>query len=232
MADQWKAEVRTIAGAPVIVLDVTITRTLLIDPQMFQSFDGLLKACNLTDAHNFIEKMEDVPDDTRAFYKVPWTEADAKKINLEPFSKIMQRFDDRNFWRLEGDTPTGFVGILTLSGRDIRYDLAERNLASFKAAVDTTQNKINADKTAGKLTVNQAAAAVAICMEMYNSIDKCHDQYEKLKEALAEKQKKDRDDELKRLEDAQKQAAGEASDCRGGLGSEYGGGCFVACGDA
>jgi hypothetical protein len=92
MADQWKARIKEIAGVSVAMVDVTITRTLFMDPEALQQFGGALIECGLGNAKDFASSAQQVSKEMRRFVFTPWSDVENSSLNLSPFSTIVDKF--------------------------------------------------------------------------------------------------------------------------------------------
>jgi hypothetical protein len=177
MSDQWKAEVRTIAGIPTALVDITIRRTLLIDPTILEEIGSLLGEANLDSVDGFTELIQKVPPELRKYTIIPWSDTDEKRINILPFGEIIKRFEPKTFWRVEGTAEIGFTGVFNLGGIDHRIDMSEAALPAFKDRIDKTETDCKTDYDDGKIKREVYEAVRNQCDHMNGSRIECSSLY-------------------------------------------------------
>jgi hypothetical protein len=157
MSDQWKGRVRSIAGVPVALVDVTITRTILLDPTNLD-FAGALGECGLSGALAFNEAIKKLPESLWQYTIIPWTDADSNRINTEQFSRVISRLEQnsRITWRVEGTSDKGYFGILNFAGIDQRISLnSQQEIDNFNEKLQDTVDQLATDLNDGKISQNE-----------------------------------------------------------------------------
>lgn len=178
MSDQWKASIRTIAGVPAALIDVTITRTILVDPKILQEVHGVMLEAGLGASADFTKAIQQLPPDMRLYTSVPWTDADVKELNLQLFAELIQQFQTKAFWRVEGSAQSGFSGVLNLGGVERRIDMSQAALAEFAVKIGKTEAEAKQDYDDGKIKQEEWEQVKKLCGYMQASYDECYILYE------------------------------------------------------
>ncbi|HVI78835.1 MAG TPA: hypothetical protein VM715_11875 [Candidatus Acidoferrum sp.] len=220
MSDSWKASVMTVAGKPVVALDVNIKRSLLVNPEDFLLMIEALENAGLKAAKTFIEAAHDVPEDIRTFVVVPVTQVDNVKINLEPFGKIVDVFNDRNFVRVTGDATLGFEGIANIGGIEKFVDMSRTNLPSLNRQLDDERTKAKDAATRGEITREQAEIIDAYCKAFGDRSVGCESLYAAHEQMLKEKTAPERERQRLELEAHERDNRGRATEHRGSIGDK------------
>lgn len=232
MSDQWKGRVITIAGRAVALVDVSITRTLLVDADIFERISSVLENTNgefgpsgLKEVAEFYRAVERLPEGTRPFISVPWTPADSKKIGLEPFAHILKLFDERAYWRIEGSAEDGFKGFFNFGGIDNEVDLSEAAIPTFQLLLQDTQAQAASAYASGKITKEQQDAIDYFCTGAGRNATACFELYKAHREMLREQDRQEQQRKEKELRDKEKKETGEGSytgDFPDGWGGDFG----------
>jgi hypothetical protein len=235
MSDQWKAKVKTIAGRPVAVVDVTITRTILVDADAYEHIGHLLSSANgdpdvsgLKEVADFYELASQLPPESRRFVIVPWTDAESKKIGLRSFAEILNFFEHRAYWRVEGNAEQGFRGYLNFGGQDRVIDLSESAIPQFKDLLQQTIQEGATAKAAGTITKDQQDAIDNVCSAAGKDSVACESMYKAFGDMLREKDRQKRMQQEKDLHNKEKDQNGKGEftgDFPGGFGGGMGGAC-------
>jgi hypothetical protein len=189
MKDRWNAKVITIGGKPAAIVDVTFTRTMIIDADIFEGIIGNLIESNLAEVGDFYEGLKNVPNEMLRFIAIPTAELD-EQINLSVFGDIIKKFDTRAYWRIEGSSETGFTGILNLSCIERRFDLSTIDkIQTFGLSIGDINKAVDASVNKGDLSKEQGDAIKAGCEAMGASSMGCQ---KALEAAAAAKNEKDR----------------------------------------
>lgn len=210
MSDQWKASVRTIAGHPVAVVDVTITRTLLIDAEAYERISSVLSGgaeekSGLKEVDDFYKLVEHLPPESRRFVVVPWTDAESKKIGLRSFAEILRVFEDRAYWRIEGSAAEGFRGYFNFGGQDHLVDLSEAKIPLFQAQLNQTRQEVEAARKSGKLTQDEQDRLNYICDVAGRESVACEEMYKAYAQMLRERERQERERQEKELRDRERE---------------------------
>ena len=220
MSDSWKASVLTIAGKPVVAMDVNIRRSLLIDPAVFDVIKSMLGESDMKSARDFISSVQDAPADTRRFFAVPLTQADQVKINIGPFANIVQLFSDRNYVRITGDATRGFEGIANLAGVEKFVDMSRANLPNLNKQLELERTKAQEAADRGEITKDQAAVIDAYCKAFGDRSVGCEALYAAHEKMLKEKEAAEREKQQRELEAREHDTRGNASEHRGSIGDK------------
>lgn len=210
MADQWKASVRTIDGRPVAVVDVTITRTILIDASAFEHIERLLRQgegddSGLTEVADFYRLVEALPPDSRRFVIVPWTDAESQQIGLRSLAEIVRFFEGRAYWRLEGSAATGFRGLFNFGGRDRVVDLSESAIPMFQQRVKETEADAVKALAAGEITPQQKQVVDALCKRYGEDSVTCLSLYKAHRDMVREQDRMERERQERELRDKERE---------------------------
>jgi hypothetical protein len=229
MADQWKGRVITIADRPVAIVDVTITRTLLIDASAYERLGHILRSgegdkSGLKEVDDFYTLARGLPPESRRFVVAPWTDAESKKIGLRSFAEILRVFDKQAYWRVEGSAAESFRGYLNLGGQDRIVDLSEAAIPQFLAQLDQTRQEAATALAAGEITQEQKDAIDEVCNRAGPDSVACQAMYRAHAEMLKERERSKREQMERGLRDREREQNGSGSrtgDFPGGWGGRF-----------
>jgi hypothetical protein len=192
MSDKWTAKVISINGQPVAVVEVSISRTLMIDPETFQEIQGALAEGGLSEVATLVATLPQVPPGMRPYFVVPWMPADSRFINDELFARITDRFKKRAYWRVEGSAETGFTGILNIASTERRVSITEASLPEHRAQTDQLEQAINQLVASGELPPEAGARLKELCEAKRQSLIGCESAFKGLAAARAAKVEQER----------------------------------------
>ncbi|MET3554784.1 hypothetical protein [Burkholderia sp. 567] len=204
MADQWKASIKEIAGVAVAMVDVTVTRTIFLDPQTLERVGGALKESGLSAAGDFAKAVQSVPADFRRFVFTPWSDAESQRFNLGSFSSIVKIFESRAYWRVDGTAEAGFTGILNFGGVDRKIDLSEAALPAFLSSVDAVEKQAAQDLVDNKIKREEWNKTKELCDVMHASHDDCVKLYEFNLRTRREREQSKREQQERQLHDGER----------------------------
>lgn len=235
MPDQWKAKVRAIAGRPVAVVDVTITRTILVDADAYERIGGILSSTiaepdvsGLKEVADLYRLVTTLPPESRRFVVVPWTDAESQKIGLNSFARILNFFENRAYWRVEGSAEQGFRGYLNFGGQDRLVDLAEAAIPQFKDLLQQTSQDAAVARVAGTITQDQQDVIDAICKAAGRDSVGCESMYKAHADMLREKDRQERERKDRELRDKERKINDDA-DFTGDFPAGWGGDMGDVC---
>ncbi|RYY76246.1 MAG: hypothetical protein EOO52_01635 [Gammaproteobacteria bacterium] len=231
MSDQWKAKVMTIAGKPVAMVDVTITRTIMIDADAYEKINGTLRRgegddkSGLSEVADFYQLASTLPPESRQFLVVPWTDAESKKIGLSSFANILRVFEHRVYWRVEGSAAKGFRGIFNIGGNDHITDLSEQALPAFDLQTADTRAEALKSFNAGELTQDEKDNVDYICDTFGQTSLNCLGAYQAHAAMLRERDRQQREQKERedRIRDREMNEKGDyVGDFPDGFEDKYG----------
>lgn len=145
MADNWRVQTRTDAlGQPVVLLEVRFARTIACTPAEFASLKDTIHESGLKEATRYMEFALTCPPDVRPACKTEWADVKARSVNLMTFNKIVQLLLQRPFFRIEGNSSSGFTGVLATSDTETRVPLTIESIPKIVAQLQ----KLKADAAA------------------------------------------------------------------------------------
>ncbi|HSK74546.1 MAG TPA: hypothetical protein VK892_22785 [Pyrinomonadaceae bacterium] len=187
MADKFRAKLGSVAGIPVAVVDITITRTLIMPIEWVQKIGGAhFKAAGLDELNSVISEGDNVPEDARPYFYHPWTEAYEKTINLLPFSQIVEMLNPKDYLRLEGDATQGFKGKLNFMGVEFTIDMSKNKLPLLNERLENERRIAREAYQAGRLTEQQWNNINHICNMFGQTSEACGAMYRAHTEMLRE----------------------------------------------
>jgi hypothetical protein len=236
MADQWKSKIKVIAGKPVALVEVNIKRTLIVDAEVYERFSEFFEKgnndwtpTNLKGVTEFYKLIQNVPKDAYSYINVPWTDADSKEIGLQSFGTIINFFEKRSYWRVEGSSESGYIGFFNLGAQDYKIDLSEAKIPEFIAKLDNNILEYDAQIASGELTPAEAKALKDACEIMKKSSLGCGDLYKNFRDMLRERDRQNKERMEKEIIDRDRTANGVSdytgSFGEGGHGSDVGDMC-------
>lgn len=129
MVDRWRAQTRTnLAGHPVVLVEVQFSRTIMCSADTFQDIEGQMREAGLKRTVEFVRFAMEAPREQRIFCNVPWSDAEQKRFELQPFGQIVHMLEGRPSLRIEGDPQQGYRLILATSDRELVTPLDETNI--------------------------------------------------------------------------------------------------------
>jgi hypothetical protein len=232
VADKWKASIKTMGGRAVALVDVEIHRTIYVDMELWEKFSRELTATSdarggvdgeligLSGVGTLYGDAQDIPEKSRSYVAIPWTEADSSKIGLRKLSTILDWLEGKSYWRIEGDAKSGFTGYLNFGGMDYKYDLSWGNIDNVDALMDTQLAASQAQLDNGLLTPDQKNLFDNTCNDIKGDIKWCKER--KLEQDRLEKQQREQREKLQR-EQEQKERDKEAEPKQiGDFGKDFG----------
>jgi hypothetical protein len=230
MSDQWKAKVKTIAGHPVALVDVTITRTLLIDAEVYEHISHFLSVgegdhSGLKEVDDFFKLINQLPPESRRFVVVPWTDAESKKIGLQSFATILRFFENRTYWRVEGSAAEGFRGYLNFGSQDHSIDLSEGEIPKFQAKINEARQEADKANSNGEITQDELDRIQDLYKIMFDDSVNLYDLYKLYRDMQRERESQEREHLSKEILDRDR-AKNDGAEYRGdfpaGWGDKFG----------
>jgi hypothetical protein len=221
MSDQWRANVRTIAGEPVAVVEVTIKRSIFIDADVYERVSRLLatggdagEPSGLAQVGEFYEMVRRLPEEARSYIVVPWTDAEGDRIGLRPFAELLRLFEDRAYFRVEGSASSGFVGYFTFGGQDRKVDLSRDAIPAFRQKLEATRADASADMQRGMLTREEFEALERLCDDAGRRSHACEQAYRGMAELSKERERVAREQQERELRRREKELKDGATSVR------------------
>jgi hypothetical protein len=176
MNDRWRAVTKTleIHGQPIVFIEVDIVRHIAVDARYLKDLQGQLLEAGLSGLVDFTKSALDSPAEARRYCVVDWTEADAKRIDLQQFARIVEYFSDKSFFSIDGNADQGFTAKLTTHARQTSHVLTEENIPGLRgdlalaeqeardAGFDAMEKQCQA--------VSERLAAVRTCLEQVRTV--------------------------------------------------------------
>jgi hypothetical protein len=226
MADQWKAKVISLAGAPLILLDVTITRTIPIDAPNLERIRSILAdAGQQQSIVEFLNLVETLPQSAWRYIAAPWTKADYDEFNLRPLADIFRLFDTSAYWRIEGSAATGFTGVLNVGCIERRFEITKATIPELQAKLVSIKDATQAEVDAGNMTQQQKDFIDKFCEGADKNLVACGEILDAFAKAQAERDRQERERQEREARDRERKETGEGTytgDFPDGWGADFG----------
>jgi hypothetical protein len=225
VADQWKAKVIDLAGAPLVLLDITITRTIPIDVPTFQNIRGILSEAGEQTIVDFIDLVHTLPQPAWRYITAPWTKADYDKFNMLPMAEIARRFDTSAYWHVEGTAASGFTGVLNVGCVERRFAITQATIPELRTKLVTIKDATQAEVDAGRMTQQQKDFIDKFCDAAEGNIVACGEILDAFAKAQAEKDRQERERQEREARDRERRETDDGSytgDFPDGWGSDFG----------
>jgi hypothetical protein len=226
MPDQWKAKVISLAGAPLILLDISITRTIPIDAANFERIRSILTEIGQQSIVEFMNIVQALPQSAWHYIAAPWTKADYDEFNLRPLAEIVRRFDTDAYWRIEGSADTGFTGVLNVGCIERRFEITKATIPELQAKLFTIKDATQGEVDAGRMTPQQKDFIDHFCERADENLVACGSILDAFAKAKAERDKQERERQEKEARDRERKETDEGTytgDFPAGWGSDFGG---------
>lgn len=225
MADQWKAKVIDLAGAPLVLLDITITRTIPIDLPTFKRIRGALLESGQKTIVDFIDLVQTLPPDAWRYIVAPWTQADYEKFNMLPMAEIARQFDTSAYWHVEGSASSGFTGVLNVGCVERRFPITKATIPELQAKLASVRDATTAEVNAGRMTQQQKDFIDKFCDSADAHAVACGEILDAFARAQAEKDRQERERQEREAHDRERKETDDGSytgDFPGGWGDDFG----------
>lgn len=169
MADRWRLRVRSDQkGLPSAIIDVEVARSFIVPlSEAQESLKSAFGELGWTFAIDALDFANSVAPSQRQFISMDWREATEGQFPNRPFAKILEVLDKHVSWRVEGSADTGFWGILSSAGVEVRFDLSETKVQSVADYITAKTVELEADTVTPQ---QQRDLDLALCKAMHESV--------------------------------------------------------------
>ena len=209
MSDQYRAQVRNVAGRAVALVEVEIKRTLFIDAHVWAQIkdkignnaENAVRSGGMERLRSWWQTASTLPSDALPYFSIPWSDSDAAAIALLPLTEIEQLTSNQTYFRVEG-SPAGYTGIINVGGRETRHDMSLAGIPAFNALIAKNLAEVDAEIAAGSITKQEADTIKEFCRVMGEVSGRCEKTMRDALTAQREADRRTREHEQQKVHDS------------------------------